>query len=190
MITTPLHLRHYTHEDLPRIRQTLLDVHADAYANAMDSPFNQRFAWFVDHWGGHAGFACVMGYDGDEPVGYAYGAPAADGREWWRGHADPAPENTRTFAVSELMVRPRWRGTGTSVQLHHTLLAHRDEDLAVLTVDTEHPRVRALYESWGYRKVGESRPFPDSPLFAVMLAALPLERPSPIPSASPIPSHK
>ncbi|CAM5655323.1 hypothetical protein ADL28_02500 [Streptomyces violaceusniger] len=25
---------------------------ADAYADAMDDEFNQRFPWFVDHWGG------------------------------------------------------------------------------------------------------------------------------------------
>jgi GNAT superfamily N-acetyltransferase len=174
MITASLDLRHYTHEDLPQIRQTLIDVHADAYADAMDDPFNQRFAWFVDHWGGKDGFACVMGYDGDAPVGYSYGAPATEGREWWREHLDPAPEKSRTFAVSELMVRPRWRRTGASVQLHHALLASRNEDLAVLTVDTDHPRVQAMYESWGYRKVGEDQPFPDSPLFAVMLTELPL----------------
>ncbi|MFP8961235.1 GNAT family N-acetyltransferase [Streptomyces nanhaiensis] len=138
---TDLDLRHYTHEDLPRIRQTLLDVHADACADQMDDPFVQRFPWFVDHWGGNPGFSRAIGYDCDEPVGYAYGAPATPGREWWRKFLDPAPEASRTF---------------------------------VLSVDVEHPKVRALYESWGYRKAGEQQPFADSPLFAVMLAGLPL----------------
>ncbi|MFD7894115.1 GNAT family N-acetyltransferase [Streptomyces sp. NPDC059743] len=174
VINASLDVRAYTHQDLPEIRQTLLDVHADAYADAMDDPFTQRFAWFVDHWGGRPGFSCMVGYDGNEPVGYSYGAPATPGREWWRAHLDPAPERSRTFAVSELMVRPRWRKTGASVRLHRALLDGRDEDLAVLTVDTKHPKVQALYESWGYRKVGEDQPFPDSPLFAVMLAELPL----------------
>lgn len=55
-------------------------------------------------------------------------------------------------------------------------LADRKNPLAhpVLTVDVTHPKVQAMYESWGYRKVGEDQPFPDSPLFAVMLAELPL----------------
>ncbi|MFD8965047.1 GNAT family N-acetyltransferase [Streptomyces sp. NPDC059568] len=174
VINASLDVHAYTHQDLPEIRQTLLDVHADAYADAMDDPFTQRFAWFVDHWGGRPGFSCMVGYDGNEPVGYSYGAPATPGREWWRAHLDHAPERSRTFAVSELMVRPRWRKTGASVRLHRALLDGRDEDLAVLTVDTKHPKVQALYESWGYRKVGEDQPFPDSPLFAVMLAELPL----------------
>ncbi|GHJ35758.1 hypothetical protein Sm713_13670 [Streptomyces sp. TS71-3] len=72
------------------------------------------------------------------------------------------------------MVRPAWRKTGTSRRLHHGLLAGRDEDLAVLSVDVARPRVQALYESWGYRKVGEEQPFWDSPRYAVMLTELPL----------------
>ncbi|MFB7398452.1 hypothetical protein ACFCZ9_38720, partial [Streptomyces sp. NPDC056191] len=27
---------------------------------------------------------CVIAYDGDEPAGYAYGAPAVHERQWWR----------------------------------------------------------------------------------------------------------
>ncbi|MFD8637746.1 hypothetical protein [Streptomyces sp. NPDC059533] len=42
--------------------------------------------------------------------------------------------------------------------------------LAVLLVDTAHPEVRNLYESWSYTQVGHrGRPFADSPLLAVMV---------------------
>ncbi|MFG3229340.1 GNAT family N-acetyltransferase [Kitasatospora sp. NPDC048194] len=168
-----IELRHYQYGSLPDgFRQLLLDVHADAYADRRDDPFVQRFAWFVDHWSTKAGFSCVVGYDGTEPVGYAYGAPLTEGREWWRQFVTPAPARTATFGVSELMVRPRWRKQGVAEQLHETLLADRPEALAVLSVDTEHPKVQALYESWGYRKVGEERPFEDSPLYAIMLRHL------------------
>jgi ribosomal protein S18 acetylase RimI-like enzyme len=174
MTTAPvLEVRHYGHDDLPRIRQTLLDVHDDVYADSTDE-FDERFPWFVDHWGGNPGFVCTIGYDRQEPAGFAYGAPAGQGREWWREHVNPAPARSRTFSVSELMVRSKWRKTGASRLLHHALLDGRDEDLAVLLVDVEHPRVQTLYESWGYRKVGERQPFPDSPVFAVMLAELPM----------------
>ncbi|BBJ44266.1 hypothetical protein SSPO_069840 [Streptomyces antimycoticus] len=60
-------------------------------------------------------------------------------------------------------------------RLTRTLMEKRDEDLVVLLVDPEHSRVQALYESWGFRKVGERQPFPDSPVYAVMLAELPLK---------------
>jgi ribosomal protein S18 acetylase RimI-like enzyme len=169
-----LDLRYFTHADLPQIRQTLIDVHSAAYADQMDDEFNQRFPWFVDHWGANPTFSCVIGYHGSEPVGFAYGAPANPTREWWREHLDPAPEKSRTFSFSELMVSPSWRKTGTAEHLHRALLGSRDEDLSVLLVDTEHPRVQALYESWGYREVGQRQPFPDSPVYAVMLTELPL----------------
>jgi ribosomal protein S18 acetylase RimI-like enzyme len=168
-----LDLRNYTHDDLAGIRQTILDIHADAYAGDM-TEFDERFPWFVDHWGGHPDFSCVIAYSGDEPVGFAYGAPANPHREWWREHLDPAPEKDRTFSFSELAVRKKYRKAGAAERLSRALMDGRDEDLAVLLVDVEHPRVQALYESWGYRKVGERQPFPDSPVYAVMLTELPL----------------
>lgn len=173
-MTSALELRHYSHGDLPEIRQTLLDVHDDVYKAEKKDEFDQKFPWFVDHWGGHPEFSCVIAYDGTEVVGFAYGAPGTEGREWWREHLDPAPEKSRTFHFSELMVRERWRKTGTSERLHRALMDAREADLAALLVDVTHPKVQALYESWGYRKVGERQPFPDSPVFALMLVGLPL----------------
>lgn len=172
MTTTVDEIRHFGHDDLPSIRQTLLDVHADAYADELHDEFTQRFPWFVDHWGAHPDFACVIGYDANEPVGFAYGAPATPDREWWREHLDKPPQDTSTFSVSELMLRPPWRKTGTAERLHAALLAARPEALAVLLVDSDHPRVQAKYETWDYRKIGNRQPFPDSPNFTVMLREL------------------
>ncbi|MER6557856.1 GNAT family N-acetyltransferase [Streptomyces sp. NPDC001027] len=172
LTTATIELRHYGHDDLQQIRQTLLDVHADAYADEMEDEFNQRFPWFVDHWGGHPGFSCVIGYDEDEPVGFAYGAPATPGREWWREHVSQPPADSSTFSFSELMIRPKWRKTGTGERLHAALIGARPEALAVLLVDPDHPKVQALYERWGYEKVGNRQPFPDSPNFSVMLLQL------------------
>lgn len=171
-MTTAIELRQFTHDDLDEIRETLMAVHQDAYADQMDNEFHQRFAWFVDHWGGNPGFQCVIAYAGDEPVGFAYGAPAAPGREWWQEHLDPAPTESRTFAVSELMIKVKNRKQGLSQRLHGALLRERSEDMVTLLVDTTHPKVQSMYESWGYRKVGERQPFPDSPLYAVMIQEL------------------
>lgn len=176
MSADDLDIRHFTHDDLPRIRQTLIDVHAAAQGEEVmqGDDFKKRFPWFVDHWGGNPGFACVIAYAGDEAVGFAYGAPATHEREWWREHLQPAPERHRTFSYSELAVHPGWRKKGVADRLSRALMEGRSEDIAVLLVDVEHPRVQALYESWGYRKVGERRPFPDSPVYAVMITELPL----------------
>ncbi len=52
--------------------------------------------------------------DGDEPTGFAYGAPLQPGREWWRPTAsEPNNGYTATYAVSEVMVRPQWRKQGS-----------------------------------------------------------------------------
>ncbi|MEU3405642.1 GNAT family N-acetyltransferase [Streptomyces sp. NPDC006670] len=165
-------IRRYHHADLGSIRQTLLDVHEDAYADRRHEEFVQRFPWFVDHWGGNPGFSCVIAWQGPIPVGFSYGAPATPGREWWQGHLDTPPERPDTFSVSELMVRPKWRKTGLGPRLHDALLEGRPEALAVLTVDTKRPRLQAMYERWGYRKIGENQPFADSPVYAVMMKGL------------------
>nr|WP_030618860.1 GNAT family N-acetyltransferase [Streptomyces achromogenes] len=162
-------LRRYGHTDLPGIRQTLLDVHASAYYERRHEEFVQRFPWFVEHWGGREGFACVVAYADGEPIGFTYGAPGEPGREWWREYLSEELANPSTFSVSELMLKPQWRGQSLGRRLHDELLAGRPEALAVLTVDTKRPRLQAMYEGWGYRKIGESQPFPDSPLYAVML---------------------
>ncbi len=126
----------------------------------------------MDNWSARPGFACVVGYDAGEPVGFAYGAPATEGHEWRRDSLDPAPADPRTFALSELTVPSKWRKTGTAQRLHEALMAERPEALAALLVDSDHPKVAALHESWGYRKVGNQQPFPDSPNFTNMLRAL------------------
>lgn len=174
MTSSVIDLRHYRHGSLPDgFKELLINVHADAHAEAMDDEFNQRFPWCVDHWSSMNGFTRVVAFDGEEPTGFAYGAPLTPGREWWRS-TDYQPNNgyTSTYAVSEVMVRPQWRKQGISAQLHDALLKERSEDLAVLLVDVTHPKVQKLYESWGYRKVGEQQPFADSPLYAVMLKDL------------------
>ncbi|MFJ2589668.1 GNAT family N-acetyltransferase [Streptomyces sp. NPDC087538] len=171
-MSTTIELRSFGHEDLPDIEQTLLAVHADAYAAKLGDEFVQRFPWFVRHWGGNPEFSCVIGYDGGEPVGFAYGAPATPGREWWREHLSEPPADETTFSVSELMVGMRWRKTGVSKQLHEALVADRPEALAVLLVNPDHDKVESLYETWGYRRVGNRQPFPDSPNYAVMLREL------------------
>ncbi|MER5488406.1 hypothetical protein ABT024_35035 [Streptomyces sp. NPDC002812] len=54
---------------------------------------------------------------------------------------------TRTYALSELMVRAPWRKTGTAKALHDALLTNRPEERAMLLVDQEHPKVHQLYQN-------------------------------------------
>ncbi|MFB7675381.1 GNAT family N-acetyltransferase [Kitasatospora purpeofusca] len=181
------------HHELPvDFDQLLLGVHVDARADRMHDPFAQRFHLVVDHWTRRPGFSCVVSYAGREPTGFAYGAPLAAGREWWRGLLDPAPAPAVTFGVSELMVRPAWRGQGLAGRLHDALLEDRPEELVCLLAEADQPRARARCESRGYRPVGPTRPVAGSPAYTVMLRRLraaPLP-PAPLPPVPPLRSGR
>jgi GNAT superfamily N-acetyltransferase len=178
-IYADLDLTHYGHTDAASIRELLLDVHGEVYEGS-DDPLAGRgeFAKFVDHWSSCEGFACVVGYDQGEAVGYAYGAPLSAATTWWAKvtpslSAEFAAETgARTFALSELMVRQRWRGTGAARAIHDELLDGRAEERVTLLVHKEHGKVRALYEGWGYREVGELVPFVGAPDLCAMVLDL------------------
>ncbi|MFE2145458.1 hypothetical protein ACFXA3_27605 [Streptomyces sp. NPDC059456] len=48
----------------------------------------------------------------------------------------------------------------------------RDERGVTLLVDPGHPKVKALYEGWGYLHIGDQQPFPDAPVYTTMLRTL------------------
>ncbi|GAB7108669.1 hypothetical protein JCM4814A_69830 [Streptomyces phaeofaciens JCM 4814] len=174
-----LDLRHYGHENAASIRGLLLDIHDEVYEGS-DDPLAGRddFARFVDHWAANREFACVVAYDRELPVGYAYGAPLTPVTTWWSKVTPSPPEDfttetgARTFALSELMVRAPWRRTGAARRIHDDLLASRTEQRATLLVHKEHVKVLALYESWGYAAVGEARPFEGAPQLCALVLSL------------------
>ncbi|MFJ1705131.1 GNAT family N-acetyltransferase [Kitasatospora sp. NPDC088346] len=168
-------LRHHT--DLTaRARRDLVDVYAEVRAPLLHLA-NYRVEAFVgrlDRHVGEPGFGLVLGYDGDVPVGYAYGNTVDAGDRYWRRMAEPLPAgftDTPVLAVKEIGVRTAWRGTGTARRIHDELLAHRAEGRVTLMVNplAGDGKVRALYETWGYRAVNSQRPTPDSPRLTVMV---------------------
>lgn len=179
-MTLDLQLQHHT--DPTPIRDVLLDVYSEVYAAVLHEPFNtrDRFAQRLD---GHVTglrWEAVVGYDAGEPVGYIYGCALAPTTTWWNNLEPPITDNAftaetgdRTLAIFELMVRAPWRGTGTARRIHEELVTTRRELRSSLAVDREHPRVRTLYQSWGYRYVASDHPSPDAPLLDVMVRHLP-----------------
>ncbi|MBC7268817.1 MAG: GNAT family N-acetyltransferase [Streptomyces sp.] len=162
-------LRCHRHADARDVRALLLDVHDEVYADDPD-PFHsrERFSYFVDLWSGREDWLCVSGWENGTPVGYAYGSKFKPGG-WWKGAVRPLDVRGRIFALSELMVVPRWQGTGRARRIHDALVDSVDVDFVTLLVDSTHPRVQTLYEEWGYKKQGETQPSSDSPLYAVMV---------------------
>lgn len=134
--------------------------------------FDERLA---SHASGSS-WACVVGDIEGAPVGFAYGR--LDSVREWREILEPVDPAVRaygedgTFGLCEIMVRRPWRGKGIARGIHDDLMGRRPEQRAFLLVDSEHPKVRALYESWGYRKAGQMQPFEDSPRYDAMVLDL------------------
>jgi GNAT superfamily N-acetyltransferase len=162
------------------IRSELLRVYADVYVERLDEEFHsvdrfdERLGWNTEV----PGFAVVVGFADGSPVGFAYGCTLQPGTRWWSGLRTPVPDDSvmetgsRTFALSELMVMERIRGTGVAKQIHDELLRLRHEERVTLLVERAHPSVRARYEEWGYRWLGEMMPFPDAPLYDALVLPL------------------
>jgi hypothetical protein len=123
----------FVHDDLPQIRQTLSDVHDDVYAGSTDE-FDQRLPWFVDHWGGHPGFAhrLALGrgelFGGESRVrGGVVGAGGGEGfgmgdGGWW------VPVVTAVTAVGASWVTSRGNASGVRVQAEVESHARRVTD--------------------------------------------------------------
>ncbi|MFI6658171.1 N-acetyltransferase [Streptomyces sp. NPDC050523] len=169
---------------LADIRPQLLEVYAEIYADRLGEEFHsvarfdERLGWNTEV----PGFAAVVGYLDQTPAGYAYGCTLQPTTRWWNGlrtdvaDGATAETGTRTFALSELMVVEKARGTGAARAIHDELLRGRPEERATLLVEHDHPKVRALYEAWGYEWFGEVLPFPDSPQYDAMILRLQISR--------------
>lgn len=176
-----LPLFRYGRDQLDAVRPVLVDVYREVYADEIKAdPFfsAEKFEERLTSQAGLPQWEAVVAYDDDEPAGYVYGAALSAGSAWWRGMIEPLPEEdtsengTRTVAVFEVMVRAQWRGTGLARRIHEDLLTGRRERRATLLVESDHPKVKSLYEQWRYRDVGGQRPFPDAPIYATMVRDL------------------
>jgi GNAT superfamily N-acetyltransferase len=178
--TATLTVTYYTAADFPQVEQQLIAVYAEVYQReAADDPFFtvERYTERLHRHAAAPRWGCAFGDVDGEPVGYAYGfARTAEYR--WQGLLTDVPADqltetdTRTFALCEVMVRERWRGSGIARTLHEELMSHRIEERSHLLVEEDHPKVRALYERWGYEWMGTMQPYADSPRYDSMLRHL------------------
>ncbi|GHF43942.1 hypothetical protein GCM10010218_26550 [Streptomyces mashuensis] len=124
-------------------------------------------------------FRAVLARAGDgEPVGMAYGHLLGPATRWWAQLTEPVPDDLsredghRTFGLLELAVRGAWRGQGVGRRLHDALLDGVGAERVLLNVHPESTAATAAYRAWGYRKVGEARPWEGADLHDVMLLGL------------------
>lgn len=81
----PVLLRRYGDALAAAVHDLLLDIHDDCAGAVAECGFDPRarFSWLLDSWSSQPGWACVIGYDGDQPVGFAHGAPLTATSSWW-----------------------------------------------------------------------------------------------------------
>ncbi|WP_026359967.1 GNAT family N-acetyltransferase [Amycolatopsis nigrescens] len=164
---------------LPDLRDLYFDVYQEPpyhWGSEHADLFAERF-----HSQSQApGFDLVTARDQETLVGFTFGVTLLPNTPWWQDLVTPIdPVVTReragrTFALVELLVRHPWRRQGIAARLHDELLAHRPEERATLTVLPAATPAQHAYADWGWHRVAQKRnPLPGSPVFDVMVKALP-----------------
>jgi ribosomal protein S18 acetylase RimI-like enzyme len=163
-----------------RLRDELLDVYAEAYADRLHLEFSSltRFWERLEAYASRSGFSLVTGRVSGRLVAYTLGFTLPVGSTWWRGlrgevdHKFTEEDGARTFALTEMMVRPAYQRRGYARALHDALLADRREQRATLLVRPDNIAAGKAYMSWGWHKVADLQPFDDAPVFEAMVREL------------------
>jgi GNAT superfamily N-acetyltransferase len=179
-----LHFQRYNAAGAREIRDMVALIHRDAYAARIEpgDPFesHQAFMERFDAYTAGRGFDLVLACLDNQPAGQAWGWPLTSSTRWWDGlPAEPEPgftreDCTRTFALSEIMVRQAYTGRHIARALHDKLLSGRAEQRATLLVNPANQAAYEIYRHWGWRTVAQLRPaWPGAPLFDVLILPLP-----------------
>jgi GNAT superfamily N-acetyltransferase len=129
------------------------------------------------------GFVLAEARSGGYLIGYATGMPLRPSTSWWRELTAPLPEQVtaehagRTFALTDLVVRPSWRRQRIGAYLHDLILSGRSEERATAMVPQAAAAAQTAFQNWGWRKVARTRGRrPGSPASDVLITELPAGR--------------
>src|SRR5260370_34657801 len=126
----PLTFRRYSGPAARDVGATVEAIYRDSYTSEQQAdPFNSPETWMrrFEAYTSGSGFELVIGYAQGEPAGQAWGWPLTARSRWWTGLvSEPEPgftseDGTRTFALSEIMVRSHLVGRGVAHALHDEL---------------------------------------------------------------------
>ena len=105
-------------------------------------------------------FGIVLAGDGGHLTGFGYGFTLSPQTRRWADLSPPLPPPRsdewpgRTFVLFDFAVRASHRGRGLGRAIHDRLLGGRAEERATLTVQPAAVATKAIYEHWGWRRVG------------------------------------
>jgi GNAT superfamily N-acetyltransferase len=126
------------------------------------------------------GFVLAAAHSGGYLIGYATGMPLRPSTSWWRDLTTSLPERVtsehpgRTFALTDLVVRPAWRRQRIGAYLHDLILSGRAEERATVLIPPTATAAQAAFQSWGWHKIARIRAAESgSPASDVLIIELP-----------------
>ncbi|MGH3901521.1 MAG: GNAT family N-acetyltransferase [Pseudonocardiaceae bacterium] len=156
-------LTHHTGAEAAELMDELCDVYADAYGAVpgedtweKSSAFRERATAALQG----INYSLVTAHADDQLVGFAFGYSLRPEGGWWDGlQSAPPPGFTeetgsRTVVLSEIEVRRAWQGKGIGRAVHDAFLSQRAEKRATLASNPQAADTHALYERWGWQKMG------------------------------------
>jgi GNAT superfamily N-acetyltransferase len=156
-------LTHHTSAEALRLMDELCEVYADAYGAVPGEDTHQKSSAFRERATAAlrgVNYSLVTAYVGDELVGFAFGYSLQPERGWWDGLQPPPPggfteeTGSRTVVLAEIEVRRAWQGKGLGRAVHDAFLSQRSEERATLASNPQAADTHALYEHWGWQKMG------------------------------------
>jgi GNAT superfamily N-acetyltransferase len=161
--TGDLRLTHHTSSEAAKLMDELCEVYADAYGAVPGEDTQEKSSDFRERARAAqegVNYSLVTARIGDQLVGFAFGYSLRLGRGWWDG-LKPEPSEgftletgSRTVVLSEIEVRRAWQGIGIGRMVHDAFLSQRTEERATLASNPKATDTHALYERWGWRRVG------------------------------------
>jgi GNAT superfamily N-acetyltransferase len=174
-----------TAADAAQLMDELCEVYADAYGAVPGEDTREKSLAFR----GRAtsalearSYSLVTGEVAGQLVGFAFGYSLRPERGWWDGLSPEPPEGfteetgSRTVVLAEIEVRRAWQGQGIGRAVHDAFLSGRSEERATLASNPKATDTHALYERWGWQKMGTVPGKPDSyyPEYVRFVLPLPL----------------
>ncbi|WP_370082004.1 hypothetical protein [Streptacidiphilus sp. MAP12-16] len=95
-------------------------------------------------------------------TGFVFGFPVDRDGTWWQGFAGGLPQDVEqltasghVFAIAALAVHPYARQHGVAGRLQERLLADNQASLGAAQVPRDDRALRAAFDSWGWREIGQ-----------------------------------
>jgi ribosomal protein S18 acetylase RimI-like enzyme len=158
----------------------VLALHAEAYAGISGGEDDAtRISGSLQVQRRQPGFALAEARSGGYLIGYATGMPLRPSTSWWRDLTTALPEHVtaehpgRTFALTDLAVRPAWRRQRIGAYLLDLILSGRPEERATVLVPASATAAQAAFQNWGWRRIARTRaPASGSPASDVLITEL------------------